>query len=174
MLMQPHGARQRSKVQSPKFKVQSPARSSHPRHLRPWTLDLGLWTLLLLGSALTLPAELPTNAIPTLAVLRSNLTMRVEHPRLAAAQLGVKIVSLDTGKTLFEHNAGKLLKPASNAKLYTGALALDRLGPQFRIRTSCYSAAKPDADGTVAGDLTVFGRGDFSMAARFNGGDYTK
>jgi D-alanyl-D-alanine carboxypeptidase/D-alanyl-D-alanine-endopeptidase (penicillin-binding protein 4) len=115
-----------------------------------------------------------TNAIPTLAALRSNLTARVEHPRLAAAQLGVKIVSLDTGKTLFEHNAGKLLKPASNAKLYSGALALDRLGPQFRIRTSCYAAAKPDADGTLAGDLTIFGRGDFSMAARFNGGDYAK
>ncbi|MFA6544948.1 MAG: D-alanyl-D-alanine carboxypeptidase, partial [Limisphaerales bacterium] len=82
-------------------------------------------------------APFPTNAIPTLAALRSNLTVRVEHPRLAAAQLGVKIVSLDTGKTLFEHNAGKLLKPASNAKLYTAALALDRLGPQFRIRTSC-------------------------------------
>ncbi|MEN9572774.1 MAG: hypothetical protein RL514_629 [Verrucomicrobiota bacterium] len=119
-------------------------------------------------------AQLPTNAIPTLAALRSNLTARVEHPRLAAAQLGVKIVSLDTGKTVFEHNAGKLLKPASNAKLYTGALALARLGPQFRIRTSCYAAAKPDADGTLAGNLTIFGRGDFSMAARFNGGDYTK
>lgn len=119
-------------------------------------------------------AEPATNAIPTFAALRSNLTARVEHPRLAAAQLGVKIVSLDTGKTLFEHNAGKLLKPASNAKLYTGALALDRLGPQFRIRTSCYAAAKPDADGTLAGELTIYGRGDFSMAARFNGGDHSK
>ena len=119
-------------------------------------------------------AQSPTNAIPTLAALRSNLTARVEHPRFAAAQLGVKVVSLDTGKTLFEHNAGKLLKPASNAKLYTGALALDRLGPQFRIRTSCYAAARPDATGTLAGDLTIFGRGDFSMAARFNGGDYSK
>ena len=135
-------------------------------------LALSVCLPLALCSAATLPAS--TNAIPTLAALRSNLTARVEHPRLAAAQLGVKIVSLDTGKTLFEHNAGKLLKPASNAKLYTGALALDRLGPQFRIRTSCYAAAKPDADGALVGDLTIFGRGDFSMAARFNGGDYAK
>lgn len=132
--------------------------------------------LCLLSVALAHPAPAPasTNAIPTLVALRSNLTARVEHPRLAAAQLGVKVVSLDTGKTLFEHAAGKLLKPASNAKLYTGALALDRLGPQFRIRTSCYAAAKPDGDGTLAGDLTIYGRGDFSMAARFNGGDYAK
>ncbi|MBI5801385.1 MAG: D-alanyl-D-alanine carboxypeptidase/D-alanyl-D-alanine-endopeptidase [Verrucomicrobia bacterium] len=137
-------------------------------------MGLGYWTLLLLGSALTLHGEVATNTLPTLAALRSNLTARVEHPRLAAAQLGVKVVSLDTGKILFEHSAGKLLKPASNAKLYTGALALDRLGPQFRIRTSIFAAARPDSDGTLAGDLTVFGRGDFSMAARFNGGDYAK
>ncbi len=135
---------------------------------------LAIFFLLPFSLCLAATSPATTNAIPTLAALRSNLTARVEHPRLAAAQLGVKIVSLDTGKTLFEHNAGKLLKPASNAKLYTGALALDRLGPQFRIRTSCYAAAKPDSDGTLAGDLTIFGRGDFSMAARFNNGDHTK
>ena len=43
-----------------------------------------------------------------------------------------------------------------------------------RIRTSCYAAAMPGADGALAGDLTIYGRGDFSMAARFNVGDYTK
>ncbi len=136
-----------------------------------WTFPLLLLAALFATCA---AAPAPTNAIPTLAALRSNLTFRVEHPRLTAAQLGVKIVSLDTGKTLFEHDAGKLLKPASNAKLYTGALALDRLGPQFRIRTSCYATAKLEADGTLAGDLTIFGRGDFSMAARFHGGDPSK
>ena len=139
-------------------------------------MHFALAACLLLPLACSLAAAPGTNAnaIPTLAALRSNLTARVEHPRLTAAQLGVKIVSLDTGKTLFEHHAGKLLKPASNAKLYTGALALDRLGPQFRIRTSCYAPAKPDADGTLRGDLTLYGRGDFSMAARFHGGDYSK
>ena len=83
-------------------------------------LDVGRWTFPLFLSAALLTSRgaepVVTNAIPTLAALRSNFTARVEHPRLAAAQLGVKIVSLDTGKTLFEHNAGKLLKPASNAK----------------------------------------------------------
>jgi D-alanyl-D-alanine carboxypeptidase/D-alanyl-D-alanine-endopeptidase (penicillin-binding protein 4) len=153
--------------------VQSRSALAACRNAESWKLNVGRWTFFLLFlSAAAAPAS--TNAIATLAALRSNLTARVEHPRLAAAQLGVKIVSLDTGKTLFEHHAGKLLKPASNAKLYTGALALDRLGPQFRIRTSCYAVAKPDADGTLAGDLTIFGRGDFSMAARFNNGDYAK
>lgn len=158
--------------------VLSPRPPSHPALVQSWKLRVGRWTFpyfLLCALVATSPAaSAPTNAITTLVSLRSNFTARVEHPRLSAAQLGVKIVSLDTGKTLFERDAGKLLKPASNAKLYTGALAFDRLGPQFRIRTSCYAAAKPAADGTLAGSLTIFGRGDFSMAARFNGGDYSK
>jgi D-alanyl-D-alanine carboxypeptidase/D-alanyl-D-alanine-endopeptidase (penicillin-binding protein 4) len=106
--------------------------------------------------------------------LRSQLEARLDQPRFAAAQWGVKVVSLDTGKVLFDHNADKLLKPASNAKMYTASLALDRLGPDFRIRTSFYAHAKPGADGTIHGDLLVYGRGDPSMSARFNDGDYAK
>ncbi|MBI3191903.1 MAG: D-alanyl-D-alanine carboxypeptidase/D-alanyl-D-alanine-endopeptidase, partial [Pedosphaera parvula] len=108
------------------------------------------------------------------AELREQLAALLDQPRFAAAAWGVKIVSLDTGATLFERNAGKLFKPASNAKLFTGALALDRLGPDFRISTALYATARPDARGVVKGDLIVYGRGDPSFAARFNGGDYTR
>jgi D-alanyl-D-alanine carboxypeptidase/D-alanyl-D-alanine-endopeptidase (penicillin-binding protein 4) len=66
------------------------------------------------------------------------------------------------------------MKPASNAKMYTTSLALDRLGPDFRIKTSIYAHAKPDAEGTVHGDLLVYGRGDPSFSARFNDDDYGK
>jgi D-alanyl-D-alanine carboxypeptidase/D-alanyl-D-alanine-endopeptidase (penicillin-binding protein 4) len=64
------------------------------------------------------------------------------------------------------------MKPASNAKMYTCALALDKLGPDFHIKTSLYAAAKPDADGVIHGDVIVYGRGDPSFASRFNNGDY--
>ena len=84
---------------------------------------------------------------------------------------GVKVVSLDSGKTLFEENAEKLFSPASNCKLYTVALALDKLGGDYRIRTSLYSMAKPDQRGTLKGDLIVYGRGDPTINARLNGGD---
>ncbi len=121
------------------------------------------------------PAQQPQpKPAEALASLQSRLSDYVAQPRFAAAGLGVKVVSLDTGKILFEHDANKLLKPASNAKLFTGALALDRLGPDFRIRTSCYAATRPDANGALVGDLVIYGRGDFSMAARFNNGDYSK
>src|SRR6185503_10420150 len=58
-------------------------------------------------------------------------------------------------------------------KIYTVATAFDRLTPDYRFMTSVYAQEKPD-DGKIKGDLTVYGRGDPSIAARFNGGDYFK
>ena len=82
--------------------------------------------------------------IETLTQLQTRIDAHISQPRFAAAAWGIKVVSLDTGRTLFERDAGKLLKPASNAKLFTGALALDRLGPDYRIKTSLYAKARPD------------------------------
>ena len=113
-----------------------------------------------------LPAQDPVpKPNETLASLQTLLSNRVSQPHLGAATLGVKVVSLDTGNIIFTHNANKLLKPASNAKLYTGALALDRLGPDYRVKTSLYSAAKPTADGTLDGDLIL--RGDPTRAYKY-------
>ncbi len=121
------------------------------------------------------PAE-PKSVEPieTLTQLQTRIDAHISQPRFAAAAWGIKVASLDTGRTLFERDAGKLLKPASNAKLFTGALALDRLGPDYRIKTSFYAATRPGPDGVIHGDLIVYGRGDPSFAARFNGGDYGK
>ncbi|HEY0406166.1 MAG TPA: D-alanyl-D-alanine carboxypeptidase/D-alanyl-D-alanine-endopeptidase, partial [Pyrinomonadaceae bacterium] len=90
----------------------------------------------------------------------------------APAQLAVKVASLDTGRVLYEENSGKLLMPASNMKIYTVAAALDRLTPDYRYTTSVYANARPDTNGTISGDLIVYGRGDPSFAASFNNGDY--
>ena len=109
-----------------------------------------------------------------LPALQARLSAVLDQPRFAQAQWGVKVVSLDYGRTVFERDADKLMQPASNAKLYTAALALDRLGPDYRIKTSFYAAAKPDAAGVIRGDVLVYGRGDPCFSARFNGGDYGK
>ncbi|HLA13034.1 MAG TPA: D-alanyl-D-alanine carboxypeptidase/D-alanyl-D-alanine-endopeptidase [Pyrinomonadaceae bacterium] len=110
----------------------------------------------------------------SLAELQSRLIEVLRKPELSAAVIGLKVASLETGRVLFEENANKLLRPASNMKLYTVAAALDRLGPDFRFTTSMYSRSRPDAAGIVHGDLTIYGRGDPSIAARFNSGDYFK
>src|SRR5258707_13894475 len=110
----------------------------------------------------------------TLSELRSRIQEVLDRPELASALTGVKVASLDSGNVLFEHNADKLLRPASNMKLYTVAAALDRLGPDFHFKTSVYAGSRPDATGRIHGDLTIFGRGDPTFATRFNNGDYFK
>jgi serine-type D-Ala-D-Ala carboxypeptidase/endopeptidase (penicillin-binding protein 4) len=110
----------------------------------------------------------------TLSSLRERIAAHIAQPKFAPAAWGVKIVSLDTGKTIFEHNPQKYFNPASNAKLYTAALALERLGADHKIKTSLYSTSRPEASGTLKCDLIVYGRGDPTMAARLNDGDYFK
>jgi serine-type D-Ala-D-Ala carboxypeptidase/endopeptidase (penicillin-binding protein 4) len=114
------------------------------------------------------------NAPKTIEDLRARIQEVLNRPELAPSQVAVKIASLDTGRTLYEENAEKLLHPASNMKIYTVAAALDRLTPDFRFKTSAYLPARPDASGTVRGDLIIYGRGDPSFAASFNNGDYYK
>jgi D-alanyl-D-alanine carboxypeptidase/D-alanyl-D-alanine-endopeptidase (penicillin-binding protein 4) len=110
----------------------------------------------------------------TLAELQSRIEAVLDKPELSQAMVGIKVASLDTGRVLFESNANKLLRPASNMKLYTVAAAIDRLTPDYRFVTSVYARARPDAAGIVRGDLTIYGRGDPSIAARFNSGNYFK
>ncbi|HJR08698.1 MAG TPA: D-alanyl-D-alanine carboxypeptidase/D-alanyl-D-alanine-endopeptidase [Pyrinomonadaceae bacterium] len=113
----------------------------------------------------------------TVEVLRARINEVLSQPALAHALFGIKVVSLDTGRVLFEEDAGKLLVPASNMKLYTVAAALDRLGPEFRFTTSVYAREAPDKKGKLRGDLIVYGRGDPTFATRFNGvgnADYYK
>jgi len=110
----------------------------------------------------------------SLAELRNRISEIIDKPELASAMVGIKVASLDTGRVLFEENAMKLLRPASNMKIYTVATALDRLSPDYRFTTSVYAPTKPDSSGVIKGNLTIFGRGDPSIAARFNNGDYFK
>src|SRR5258705_7676744 len=107
----------------------------------------------------------------TLADLRTRISQVLDKPELAPAMVGIKVTSLETGRVLFEENASKLLRPASNMKLYTVAAELDRLSPDFRFVTSVYALEKPDSNGVIKGDLTIYGRGDPSIAARLQSGN---
>ena len=132
-------------------------------------------SLLLLTCVLIAQAAFAQQAPPkTLPELQAKISEILAKPELAPATIGIKVVSLDNGRVLFEQNAQKLLRPASNMKLYTVAAALDRLSPDYRFVTSVYATTRPDAAGIVHGNLTIYGRGDPSIAARFNNGDYFK
>ena len=150
--------RQRVTSQSPQ--TQSPAASPSPSPSPTATI---------------IPAQQRTaNTTNSLSELQTRITEVLQKPELSAGIVGIKVASLDSGRVLFEDNANKLLRPASNMKLYTVATAIDKLTPDFHFTTSVYAPARPDAAGIVHGDLTIYGRGDPSIAARFNNGDYFK
>jgi D-alanyl-D-alanine carboxypeptidase/D-alanyl-D-alanine-endopeptidase (penicillin-binding protein 4) len=123
------------------------------------------------ATAAATPTPPPAQTLPE---LQSKIRGILLRPQLRRGQIGIKVVSLDSGKTMFEENAEKYFMPASNMKIFTVGAALVRLTPDFRFSTSVYAGAKPDASGTIKGDLTIYGRGDPSLAAAFNNGDYLK
>lgn len=87
-------------------------------------------------------------------------------PAVAHAFVGVQVVRLSDGKVLYAHNSGRLFLPASNMKLFTTALALQRLGADYRLKTQVAADAPLDGDGTLAGDLRLVGGGDPSVSGR--------
>ena len=149
--------------------------SSRPRRVMsadPNPSMLPVWAdgpPLLIGAA----AQARAATSQTLAELQSFIQAVVHQPALEPGFFAVKIVSLDTGVVIYEQNANKYVRPASNMKLYTVATAFDRLTPDYRFTTSVYAKEKVD-DGKIKGDLIVYGRGDPSLAARFNNSDYFK
>ncbi len=76
-------------------------------------------------------------------------------PAINAGRVGIKVLQLATGTVLYSRDAEKLFTPASNTKLFTTALALNRLGADYRMSTRLLE---------IGGDLVIVGGGDPSMS----------
>src|SRR5580658_9704512 len=111
--------------------------------------------------ALTLPVP-----FATAADLASRLDQIINAPLLSHAYVGMEVVELSDGRVLYAHNSERLFVPASNMKLFTTALALTRLGADYRLTTQIGANSPMDAEGTLAGDLQLIGGGDPSLSGR--------
>jgi D-alanyl-D-alanine carboxypeptidase/D-alanyl-D-alanine-endopeptidase (penicillin-binding protein 4) len=89
-----------------------------------------------------------------------------ESPAARNAAWGIQAADLRSGKTIFELNAAHFFVPASNTKLFSTSLALNRLGPDFTFQTRVVAASGPDASGVISGDLRLVGGGDPNLSAR--------
>ena len=76
-----------------------------------------------------------------------------------AASWGVKIVIRETGASVFEYNQNTPFIPASNRKIFTSALALDQLGPNFKFQTVLYRTGKVEGS-LLKGNLVIKPSGD--------------
>ena len=89
------------------------------------------WAALLLAAIPCSAADLP-QAIDAL----------MQAGPVARASVGIQVVDLKTGNALYSRNADRLFLPASNMKLFTAALALERLGPEYRLATRLVRATR--------------------------------
>ena len=96
--------------------------------------------------------------------LGSRVASLLSDPALAHAHWGIAVTAMD-GTPLYGLDEEKLFRPASTAKLFTTAAAMAILGPLSTVTTSVYFPS-PSADGTVAGDITLVGRGDANLSGR--------
>jgi serine-type D-Ala-D-Ala carboxypeptidase/endopeptidase (penicillin-binding protein 4) len=88
------------------------------------------------------------------------------QPELEHGFLGVQIVSVKTGKTVYSLNAEKMFTPASNTKLFTTAAALALIGSDYKFRTTIETNGSLDKYGRLTGDLVLVGRGDPNLSGR--------
>ena len=79
---------------------------------------------------------------------------------------GIVVRDENSGEILYSLNPEHLFTPASNTKLFTSALALASLSPDYHFRTTIETTGSLNADGTLHGDLAFVGRGDPDLSNR--------
>jgi D-alanyl-D-alanine carboxypeptidase/D-alanyl-D-alanine-endopeptidase (penicillin-binding protein 4) len=116
------------------------------------------------GSLAARAAGLATR--PDIAKFRSRIDALLDGPHSQKGYWGILFQDRDTGQTLYALHEDHFFTPASNAKLFTTALALATLGPDYRFHTTLESSGTPGSDGRLMGDLILVGRGDPDLSNR--------
>lgn len=118
------------------------------------------------------PLMMPAAEVPaptTRAIVQGLVDSVLAAPMWRNARWGMLIVDAERGDTLVSHDADRLFMPASNQKLLTGAIALQRLGPDFRWRTPVLLHGV-QRGATFHGNVLVQGSGDPSISDALRGG----
>ncbi len=102
----------------------------------------------------------------TAAGLSTRLRELLESPTASRAFFGVYAIDLKTGAALIDYQSGRNFVPASNTKLFTTALGLMRLGPEYRFHTTAVAEEPLDSEGRLNGDLSLVGGGDPNLSPR--------
>ncbi len=124
-----------------------------------------------LGQRAARPAAAAKRAAPAkeradIAAFRARVESALSAAGADKAYWGVLITDAETGEVLYALNPQRYFTPASNTKLFTTALALATLGPDYRFHTTLETRGTVDADGRLRGDLVLVGRGDPNLSNR--------
>ena len=102
--------------------------------------------------------------------LERSLAISADAARQVTGSLGIHVVEMASGDTVFEKSADDLKIIASNTKLFTTAAALDRLGPGFFFETDLLLKGRQSGS-TLRGNLAIVGGGDPNISGRHFEGD---
>ncbi len=94
---------------------------------------------------------------PADVTLCKEIDETIEQSDFKKARWGIIAISLEDGRVVCGRNAQKLFNPASVHKLLTSIIALDKLGGDFRWKTSTY-AKEEIKDGVIEADLVLYGQ----------------
>ena len=83
------------------------------------------------------------------------------------ASVGMNVIDLNSGETIFSLDAEKLLVPASTMKMITSGTALEILGADYRFKTQILYTGKIDKDGVLDGDLVLIGGADPALGSEY-------
>ena len=107
-----------------------------------------------------LPAEIRAqNPSPAETFFTKAVGSILANSCLRKQNFGIKIHSLERDETLYSVHSGRPFVPASNVKLLTTAVALKRLGPDYRFKTRLYADKQIDKE-VLKGDIYIKGFGD--------------
>ncbi|MBR3514522.1 MAG: D-alanyl-D-alanine carboxypeptidase/D-alanyl-D-alanine-endopeptidase [Bacteroidaceae bacterium] len=109
-----------------------------------------------------------TCLLPLLAQAQSALQATIDSlltdSTWQTAQVGICIYDISADSMLYAYNAHQRMRPASTEKVVTAIAALDNLGPNHLLRTTCCTTGSV-TDGVLTSDLWLAGGMDPTFAA---------
>lgn len=106
--------------------------------------------------------SLTVNELPYPQRAVQKLDELMQNKMFETSQVGLMVYDLDADSALYARNERQLMRPASTMKLLTAIAFLDRLGKNYRFRTSVSYTGKIDSV-TLRGDIYVKGGMDPSL-----------
>lgn len=121
--------------------------------------------LLMLSAGLAQGQQRTRRPLPKLP-LKKRIDLLLSTKEAATARWGILVFDPKSGKVVYERNADDHFTPASNTKLFSSALAIERLGAGYRFETKVRAERGPNESGVLHGDLFLVGGGDPTLSGR--------
>ncbi|MDR1169933.1 MAG: D-alanyl-D-alanine carboxypeptidase/D-alanyl-D-alanine-endopeptidase [Prevotellaceae bacterium] len=97
--------------------------------------------------------------------LRDYVDSFIRDKHLEGVFFSLKLVSLETGETVFEYNPELKMVPASIQKVITTGIGFVNLGEEYTFKTSVFYDGTVGADSVLNGNLYISGGGDPSLGS---------